>query len=693
MRSQMIWSLYKREMLDIFRDKKAVFMNIFIPIILYPLITILATQVFMFVNTSMDEKTYLIAVSEEVKGGPLYAFLQREETKERDKKVEPSSEQLVAGDAPVYFELKESKNLREDLENKVIDLYIEEDEEGGGYKLHYISSVVNSRTALRKAESLMEVYQEEVREEKIRQLGGDAEDVLHSASFEASDHSTKEQSMGSLLGGLIPFFLVMGLVGGAIHTAIDVSVGEKERGTLETLFSLPVTSKEVLYGKFFAVATMAVISVILNFVSMSLMGAYFYKLMSETGNDMAQGFRLAEFIPVMSVVLLCIILFAVFITAVSLTLFFFSKSVKEAQNYAMPLGLIVSLISYIGFIPNMELTWKTALLPVANVVLLVKSAFQFQFHLPLMMGVLASNLLYGLLTMSFMTGVFDKEEMMFEEDIHFIRLFERRSNLKKGGVPMVAEAIFLLVVGLAALIFVGTYAQLKFGFYGILLTQFCIMALPLGFALYTRCDLKKTFSLKLPKLGHIVGSVFLWMGTFMLVMVLSLLLQEVFPESYENLEQMNRIFEGRSLLSMILVVALAPAVCEEIFFRGYIFSAFRQKRRVFVAVIITSVFFGVFHMSLVKFFTTTILGISLNYALYRSDSIVTSSLMHFLNNTTAVAALYVQRGKGGAEVQMEAAEQLTRPQFIVFGVLILLLISIGVFLLRSKEKKEEPTSS
>lgn len=689
MRFQMIWFLYKREMLDILRDKKAVFMNIFIPIILYPLITILATQVFMFVNTSMDEKTYHIAVSQEVKESGLYLFLQREKTKGEDKKENLSPDRLEMREAPVYFELKDSSDPQKDLEDKVIDLYIEEDETGEGYTFHYISSVINSKTALRKAESLMEAYQEKVREEKIRHLGGDVEVVLYSVDFETADHSTKEQSMGSLLGGLIPFFLVMGLVGGAIHTAIDISVGEKERGTLETLFSLPVTSKEVLYAKFFAIATMAIISVVLNFVSMSLMGAYFYKLMSESGNDMTQGFHLAEFIPVMSIVLLCIILFAVFITAVSLTLFFFSKSVKEAQNYAVPLGIIVSLISYVGFIPNMELTWKTALLPIANVVLLVKSAFQFQFRLPLIMGVLASNLFYGLLTMSFMTGVFDKEKMMFEEDIHFIRLFERRSNLKKGEGPTVAETIFLLVVGLAALIFVGTYAQMKFGFYGILLTQFCIVALPLGFALYTKCDLRKTFSLKLPKPGHILGSVFLWMGTFMLVMVLSLLLQEVFPESYENLEQMNRIFEGRSLLSMILVVALAPAICEEIFFRGYVFSAFRQKRRVFVAILITSIFFGVYHMSLVKFFTTTILGISLNYALYRSDSIVTSSLMHFLNNTTAVAALYVHTGQSETQVQMEAAEQLTRSQFIVFGVLIVLLISIGVFLLRSKESRQE----
>ena len=87
-------------------------------------------------------------------------------------------------------------------------------------------------------------------------------------------------------------------------------------------------------------------------------------------------------------------------------------------------------------------------------------------------------------------------------------------------------------------------------------------------------------------------------------------------------------------------MALAPAVCEEALFRGYLYSASKKKFKPYTAMLIVAAVFGIYHLSLVKFFTTGILGFAFCYVVYRTESIVTSSVMHFLNNLVSVVVMF-----------------------------------------------------
>ena len=592
-------TLYKRELLDILRDKKTVFMNVFVPIILIPLITIGASQVMMSVQSSLGTQEYHIAIFGEKEA--------RDELKQLVENTNPDQEQLsaasqnsvsISSDSHLFAKVIESDDPSQALKDKVIDAYLEVEKNGEQfhYNIHYISSNVNSSSIASDLAERLESYKQQLNMQKLESLGIDYQALQDEMRIEQQDHATKEQSIGNVLGGIIPLLLILGLVNGATHTAIDTTAGEKERGTLETTFSFPVTRREIITSKFGAVATMASFSVLLNFLSIGVMGLYTSSLIRTVTGGAPLAINLASYLPVLLILLLCVLLFAVFISAFSLAIFSVAQTPKEANLYAMPIVLIATLISYVGLIPNAELTIKTALLPVVNIVLLTKSIFVFEYDITLILVTLMSNLLYGTLAIRLMFLVFEREDILFGEDSRFLRILERRANIKRGDTPSIGEALFLLILGILGLVFIGSYFQLQFGFFGILSIQIWILLLSVGYSIYAKFDWRKVFSIQKPRLLHLLGATSLWLGTLMVVALLSLILQKYFPESVEGLEIMEEMLKEQTLPALILVIAIAPAICEELFFRGFVYSAFGKKLNPFLAILIVSAMFGIYHL-------------------------------------------------------------------------------------------------
>lgn len=438
---------------------------------------------------------------------------------------------------------------------------------------------------------------------------------------------------------------------------------------------------------------MASFSVLLNFLSIGVMGLYTSSLIRTVTGGAPFAINLASYLPVLLILLLCVLLFAVFISAFSLAIFSVAQTPKEANLYAMPIVLIATLISYVGLIPNAELTIKTALLPVVNIVLLTKSIFVFEYDITLILVTLMSNLLYGTLAIRLMFLVFEREDILFGEDSRFLRILERRANIKRGDTPSIGEALFLLILGILGLVFIGSYFQLQFGFFGILSIQIWILLLSVGYSIYAKFDWRKVFSIQKPRLLHLLGATSLWLGTLMVVALLSLILQKYFPESVEGLEIMEEMLKEQTLPALILVIAIAPAICEELFFRGFVYSAFGKKLNPFLAILIVSAMFGIYHLSLIKFFTTGILGLAINYALYRSKSIFPSMLMHFLNNLMSVVALYFQDELlklSGEQIpaEMAEAEMIGQADPLLALIAALLFLGIGVLLLNIGNTKK-----
>lgn len=669
MNSKKLKTLYKKEIMDVIRDKKTIFTMVVLPIILYPVLFLVIMQVMMLINQNQQEKTYHIAYD-----------------KVSDEHRIALNDWISGKEDELDYVIKEveSANPKKDLDDEVISAYITVEETDGQviYKVNYLSAVTDSSVVSGMLKEEISSLAKKKAEENAVKAGLDVKKVLYPIDNEKIDLSTNESTMGSLLGGIIPFLMITSILMGAMYPAIDATAGEKERGTLETLLTLPINNLEMIMSKFLSVATIAVVSVLVNVASIGLIAVYLFATMSSLTEGAAE-FHVGSFVPAILISVVCVIAFSLFMSALVMCVCAFAKSFKEANNYVTPLMLVVMFTGYIGLVPNVELDMKTALIPVANICLLMKSLLVFKYDFVLILMVLLSNIIYAFIAVWFLGRIYDSESILFGESLSGIKLFERRKNIKKGSLPSVQESILVFVVMLLLSVYVGGIMSLNNVRMGIIVPQIIIISLPILASIYIKGDLKKIFRLHVPKAKDVLGSFVLFLGVGSLSLLISNLLSFVLKDEVEGLSDMyTSLVDGLSFGTALLLMAVLPAICEELLFRGYMFTAFRQKMSLWKAILFVSVFFGISHMSLAKLIPTAVLGAGLAYAVYKADSIFVSSVMHFLNNAFATFVLYY-----GSKISFLNEEHSALPAMIGMAVAAVLFIPAGVRILNIGKKK------
>lgn len=622
MNSRVIKSLYKKEMLDVLRDKKTVVMMLVVPLVLYPLVMILSLQLMTGITKSITTSTYRICLDFE--GSEDYERLFQN-----------------LSDKEYSFEIIDCENPISAMEQEELDAVIKMDMTADMecFEVIYLSSVNKSSYCADMVSDALQKYSLELTKKRLEKAGLNVENTLNPIKVSFSDRSTNEETAGSLLGTIIPFMLVMSLLMGTMYPAIDTTAGEKERGTLETMLTLPVTNKELITSKFLAVGTIGIVSAILNIISMAGVGAYMYGMVASVAASSGT-IRLSKFLPAILVGILCIFAFAVFISAISMCVCALAKSYKEANNYLTPLTLVVMFASFIGFIPNVTLNVNTAIVPVANVCLLVRDLLAFKYDIGMIALVLFVNVAYGVVSVMLLARIYNSEAIIFGDGSGGIQIFEKRANIKKGTYPQVQDAWLVIIITAMLVIYAGGAMQLKFGLYGLLFTQFIIFTVPFGFACYTKKDIRASFKLKGCAPKYFVAAIFLIIGGIMAGIVTSELSAYLFKTSaVDAAETMNDII-GDRFLPVLFVIALAPAICEELMFRGYVLGSMTAKYKTGSAIIVSAVVFGLYHMSASKFLTTTMLGALLCYIAVQSGSILPGMLMHFINNAISCITMF-----------------------------------------------------
>ena len=664
MRSKMVLTIFKKEMIDILRDKKTLFMGIVLPLILYPVLMIVMTQIMSMTMNGQDSKDINIAF-EKSPPKELRVLMERYGDKKEDN-----------------FNIVKSKDYKKDLDEEKIDAYIEVKEKNNieNYKIYINSSKENSLNVENKLENIFDTYKDEKVKSNIEKLNMDVNKTLEPIVFSTVDVARNEEVAGLLLGQILPFILIMGVLLGATYPAIDSMAGEKERGTLETLFTLPISNLELVMGKYMAVSLCAISTALLNVLSILLTLLYIIITGNISGKLFSDSFNIYSLGEPLFITLICICLFAMVVSAISMCVCSLAKSFKDAQNYITPVMFLVLIPSYASMIPNINLDRTTAVIPVVNISLLIKSVLSNDANLGLTALVFISNFAFVILAVILLSKMFNSEEILFGNNRNFSFL-EKRSNIKKGTMPSVSDGIILLI-------YVGSYMQLKLKRTGIVLTQVMIISLPLLFAYYIKSDFKKVFSLRLPKMKHIFGAFSLWVGTYLLVAIITNIIIYYFPQNKEVVEGLNDVlFMKESLLINLLIVAVMPAICEEFFFRGFLLTSFKHNRKSYRgAIIFSGILFGLMHMDFIRIIPTSLLGMSFAYAVCKTNSIGVSMFMHFLNNGFAVVVTHIS-SKYLENIEVTETATLSTTQIGIFLGLSFMFISLGVLLFQDKKNQ------
>lgn len=670
MNTKRMFTLFKRELTDILRDKKTLFMMLVVPIIIYPLLIIGMTFLMSSVMNSQAEKTYLVAFDEEDELAAKIADI-----------IENNPDKLS-----YKLEIVQKSDCKNALEAGDIDIYVSKASDGR-IALCYLSAKDRSNTALDALTDAFEIYREELQKERIDEAGLDADYLLNPIHYEGEDLSSTEESVGNMIGSIIPFFIVTMILLGALYPSIDVTAGEKERGTLETLLTLPITNFEMIMSKFLAVSCIACASAILNVFSMGGAMAFLVSSSMSLAEDINLEIHYETFIPGILFTLVVMVFFALLVTAVCMCTCVFAKNFKEANNYVTPVMLIFMFGSYAAMIPDLELTAQTAAIPIVNVALLVEGLFQFQYNYGLFAIVLFSNVAYSLLAILILGKIYNSEAVLFSEGLSSVRIFTRRSEMKEKQMPGYGDLILLLCLVLLLIFYVGSFAQIKWGFGGVVIQQLIILLCPVLYAWYMKADAKKLFSIKKPGVSQVAGGILFGIAAFLCAMIVGVLLVPFFPESADGLTQLDDMLTSQPAVVLILVVALMPAIGEELLFRGFVMGTLKNKCTGVIAVLVTTLLFAAYHMSLIKMFTIGIIGFGLTYAAYKSGSIVTSMCMHFLNNLLSVLITkYPKQMQHVLPVLFK--ESLSASDLLLMIAVILICAVLGLLLLGCRKKKQ-----
>jgi sodium transport system permease protein len=207
---------------------------------------------------------------------------------------------------------------------------------------------------------------------------------------------------------IFPFMLIMWLVAGAIQPAVDITAGERERGTMETLLISPVSRAEIVTGKWLAATVFGFISVVWNVVWM-LIGAVVMERVLEN--------PIVNYVGLIGCVLMGIPL-AMLFSALSIALGVFAKSTKEGQYYLVPLIIVTLPLAFGSMVPGAELTFGQAMVPVTGAMVLQQKMLAltgdpFPWRMvPVVLGFLA---LWVVLALWLAVRQFHRESVLFRE--------------------------------------------------------------------------------------------------------------------------------------------------------------------------------------------------------------------------------------------------------------------------------------
>lgn len=227
-----------------------------------------------------------------------------------------------------------------------------------------------------------------------------------------------EKVGGNMFGGIVPYLIIILCFTGAMYPGMDLTAGEKERGTMETLLCSPVGRVDLVLGKFLMVLTGSLGAMAMSIVSLGITGIVVGQIIAGGGGPASNGATGGGVLPMIDPVgLLGVIALvfpvAVLFSAVIFTVSLFAKSYKEAQSYVSPLLIVVLMPAMVGILPGIELNARLALIPILNLSLVCKEMLSGVWNWGYIALIFGSSCVYASAALLLSVKMFNREEVIF----------------------------------------------------------------------------------------------------------------------------------------------------------------------------------------------------------------------------------------------------------------------------------------
>lgn len=217
---------------------------------------------------------------------------------------------------------------------------------------------------------------------------------------------------------------------------------------------------------------------------------------------------------------------------------------------------------------------------------------------------------------------------------------EPKSKLKPYHGLIGLALVFLI------LLFVDPLLYKLVGMYYAAIGELLIVAVALVIALITDKELSFVLPFRLPPVKMFVSSVGLYIGTLMLNGAVNTVTSRFIPDFAERGEAVNNLATSMSPALAIITISLLPAVCEEIFCRGFLLTSMKPLKNPVFIIIAVAVAFGLLHLDLYTFLPSALVGALFALITIKTGSLLIPMILHFANNSLSVIAAYAGAGAG-----------------------------------------------
>lgn len=632
--------VFKKELVDCLRDYKALIPALLLALLLGPLTVCLTPQVVAMQLKSTISAPIVVALAGD--GANLYKRLEADKgvTVTRIADDKDSFDKLLAsgkyqvilrvnGAFRAALESYESASTVSPADNSAPAVTSDKKDTKAGLpqvQLFYTGLHPLSFFAMGRLTKVITNLSDDFYDQRIKSVGIVVERVP-TVDVQVIAPPTEGPFASAFMSKTLSSILIFIAFLGAVYPALDLLTGERERHTMEALILTPTSRRAFFAGKLLCIAFVS-----FAFVLLTLAGFYTCQFFQP---------ELPASIPfplVCRLPLSCTLATAALMLPLCLTLSVgvlamagLARTVQQAQGYLTSFAIF--LFAPLG-LSALHMSFALACVPFLGALVAINDLLEARVDYGLIALTVSVSMLFVSLLVAVVSPVMEREDLLWgSEESPARRYQEGKFGLE---LFLLCATVFLLMF------YVSQTLVLQHHIWGLLATQILVVLAPCVCLVFfwLKLPARQVFALGAPRGGLLscISAALISPLTVSGALGLAALQSKVLPDT-KSLEKLMEQILGlgkEPLWLLILVIALSPAICEELLFRGTIY-AFLQKR--FTPVKLTFVvggLFGLFHMSTIRFLPTALAGILLTFVRYRSGSIYPCMCLHFCHNALSI---------------------------------------------------------
>jgi sodium transport system permease protein len=389
MRLSIVSAIFRKEMLDLVRDRRTLISMVVVPVLLVPLLLNVSTRLMsrMQENAEQEAKSMAVAV----------------------KATTPALRQALE---KAQIQIVERDDLKDAVRKKSVAAGVEEIP---GTPVEVQIYVDNSNPTSTAAAARVRAALDDLKDEKVReslQNSGIPASVLTPFVIKRTNIAGARKMAGMAWGSILGYLLLLMMFTGGMYPIIDMTAGEKERKTMEALLASPASRVEIVLGKNFAAMTAIFITAILTLASLV------YSLKSSKVNAKTPEVQeMMRTIPLdahtLTLIAVTLVPLAMFAASLMFAIALFARSYKEGQSYLMPLLMVVIFPALMGGLSGMHMTPALCLIPIFNVSQMLRGILLGDFTTANFAITMVANLVYAAIAFVIATRQFENENVLF----------------------------------------------------------------------------------------------------------------------------------------------------------------------------------------------------------------------------------------------------------------------------------------